>query len=115
MWQVRRQSPCEHTPSQVVVSQLAAQTIPAITATNYPQISNNRFLNDPRTTDNLQINNSKQVHNHSIKFGFISEVEQINATDVRSAQFDFTRGMTAGPIASTDSTKSGVCASGLSF
>ena len=90
-----------------LVSLFAAQTIPQITATNYPQISNNRFLNDPRTTDNLQINNSKQLHNHSLKFGFISEVEQVNSTDVRSAQFDFTRGMTAGPNATTDSTTTG--------
>jgi hypothetical protein len=90
-----------------LASQFAAATIPQFAITNYPQISNNRFLNDPRTTDNLQINNSKQLHNHSIKFGFIAEVEQVNSTDVRSAEFDFSRGMTSGPTAATDSTTTG--------
>ncbi len=90
-----------------LASQLGAPTIPQFTATNYPQFSNSRYLNDPRTTSNLQINNSKQFHNHSLKFGFITEVEQVNSTDVNSINFSFTRGMTSGPTAATDSTTTG--------
>jgi hypothetical protein len=90
-----------------LVSQFAAQTIPQFVISNYPQISNNRFLNDPRTSDNLQVNNSKQLHNHTIKFGFMAMAQQVNSTDVRSAEFDFNRGMTAGPAATTDSTTTG--------
>jgi Carboxypeptidase regulatory-like domain len=90
-----------------LASQLGATTIPQFTIENYPQLSNARFLSDPRTTSNLQINNSKQVGDHSIKFGFIGEAEQVNSTDVDSALYTFNRGMTSGPVAATDSTTSG--------
>ncbi len=88
-------------------SQVATQNIPQFSLTNYAQISNSRYLNDPRTTDNLQINNSKQLGNHSLRFGFQAEIQQVNSTDVTSANFGFTRGMTSGNIAATDSTKTG--------
>lgn len=93
--------------SPAFAAQLGAGTIPQFSLSNYPQLSNARFLSDPRTTSNLQINNSKQWGDHSIKFGFIGEAEQVNSTDVDSAFFTFTRGMTSGPAATTDSTTSG--------
>ena len=93
--------------SPAFAANLNAQTIPQFGISNYAQISNSRFLSDPRTTNNLQINNSKQVGNHGLKFGFIVESQQVNSTDVNSANFNFNRGMTSGPIASPDSTTTG--------
>lgn len=90
-----------------IANELAAKTIPAFSLSNYVSLGNSRDLNDPRTTNNLQINNSKSFRSHGLKFGFIAEVMQINATDVRSADFTFNRGLTSGPIAATDSTTSG--------
>ena len=90
-----------------LTSQLGATTIPQFSIENYPQLSNARYLSDPRTTSNLQINNSKQWGVHSIKFGFIGEAEQVNSTDIDSAFFTFTRGMTSGPNAATTSTTTG--------
>ena len=86
---------------------MGATTIPQFSIENYPQLANARYLSDPRTTSNLQINNSKQLGDHSIKFGFIGEVEQVNSTDVDSAFFTFNRGMTSGPTAALDSTTTG--------
>ena len=88
-------------------SQLATQNIPQFSLTNYAQFSNSRYLNDPRNTHNLQVNNSKQLGNHSLRFGFLAEIQQVNATDVNSANFTFTRGMTSGNVAATDSATTG--------
>ena len=90
-----------------LASQLGATTIPQFSIENYPQLANARYLSDPRTTSNLQINNSKQLGDHSLKFGFIGEAEQINSTDVDSAFFTFNRGMTSGPTAALDSASTG--------
>ena len=90
-----------------VASQFSATTLPAFTMSSYPQISNPRFLTFPRNTHNLQINNSKQFNAHSLKFGFITEIMQLNSTDVNSPTFSFSRGMTSGPNATTDSTVTG--------
>jgi hypothetical protein len=90
-----------------LASQFAAQTIPQMGIENYAQISNARYLSDPRTTNNLQINNSKQLGSHGLKFGFIIESQQVNSTDVNSATFNFTRGMTSGPTAAVSSTTTG--------
>jgi hypothetical protein len=90
-----------------LAAQLGATTIPQFSIENYPQLANARYLSDPRTTSNLQINNSKQLGNHSLKFGFIGEAEQINSTDVDSAFFTFNRGMTSGPTAALDSSATG--------
>ncbi|HEY3836281.1 MAG TPA: hypothetical protein VGL72_06905, partial [Bryobacteraceae bacterium] len=90
-----------------LAAQLGTTTIPQFSIENYPQLSNARYLSDPRTTSNLQLNNSKQLGNHSIKFGFLGEAEQVNSTDVDSAFFTFNRGMTSGPTAALDSTTTG--------
>jgi outer membrane receptor protein involved in Fe transport len=89
------------------VALFSAKTIPQFNIANYVTLGNARYLNDPRTTNNLQINNSKSFRSHGLKFGFIAEVMQINGTDIRSADFTFNRGLTSGPTASTDSTTTG--------
>lgn len=93
-------------PASVALNS-AAQTLPAFTMSGYPQISNPRYLNFPRNTHNLQINNSKQFSKHSLRFGFITEIMQLNSTDVNSPTFSFSRGLTSGPNAALDSTTSG--------
>ncbi len=91
-----------------LVSQFSAQTLPQFNVSNYAQLSNPRFLSDPRETNNLQVNFTKELSSHSLKFGFIAEAGRINPTDVNSPTFSFTRGLTAGPVVTTvDSSTSG--------
>jgi hypothetical protein len=90
-----------------LVNQFSALTLPQFNVSNYAQLNNPRYLDDPRMTNNLQINNTKEFHNHSVKFGFIIEAGQINPTDVNSPTFSFSRGMTSGPNATVDSTTTG--------
>ncbi len=94
-----------------LVSQFSAKTLPQFNVSNYAQLDNARFLDDPRETHNLQINFSKELNNHSLKFGFIAEAGRILPTDVNSPTFSFTRGLTSGPTATggvaTDSTVTG--------
>ncbi len=89
------------------VALFPAKTIPQFNVANYVTLGNARFLNTPRTTNNLQMNSSKSLRSHGLKFGFIAEVMQINTTDIRSADFTFNRGLTSGPTAATDSTTTG--------
>ena len=96
----------------LLVSQFSAKTLPQFNLSNYAQLSNPRFLDDPRETHNLQINFSKELHDHSLKFGVIGESGRILPTDVNSPTFSFTRGLTSGPVSATagvatDSTVSG--------
>jgi len=93
--------------SPSTVALFPAKTIPQFNVSNYVTLGNARYLADPRTTNNLQINNSKSFRAHDLKFGFIAEVMQINGTDIRSADFSFNRGLTSGPTAATDSTTTG--------
>jgi outer membrane receptor protein involved in Fe transport len=93
--------------SQSLVNQFAAQTLPQFNVANYAQLDNSRHLDDPRITHNLQINSSKELGNHSVKFGFIAEVGQINPTDVSTPTFSFDRGLTSGPVAATTSSVTG--------
>ena len=90
-----------------IVSQFSAKTIPQFGIQNYAQISNSRYLDDPRETHNLQINASKDLSSHSLKFGFIMEAGRILPTDVNSANFSFDRGLTSGPTAAASSTTTG--------
>src|SRR5262249_27260496 len=56
---------------------------------------------------NLQVNASKQLQAHTIKFGFMGEIQRLNALDQASAYFSFDRGLTSGPVASTNASNSG--------
>jgi len=90
-----------------LVSGFAARTIPQFNLDAYATLGNARFLNLPRETHNLQANVTKERGVHSLKFGFAVESAKLNNTDVRSADFNFNRGMTSGPIAATTSSTSG--------
>ena len=65
------------------------------------------MLNFPRQTDNLQVNATRELGKHSLKFGFTGEIVRLNSIDIRSTDFAFDRGMTSGPIAEVSSSTSG--------
>ncbi|WP_031496883.1 TonB-dependent receptor [Bryobacter aggregatus] len=97
-----------------LTSQLQATTLPQFSVANYAQIGNSRFLNFPRQSDTLQVNASKEIHNHSLKFGFQYDNMKLNQTDIYNGTFSFNRGLTAAevnaagsPIAVVDSSRSG--------
>jgi len=90
-----------------LVSQYQTETLPEFTMQNYATLSNRRFLNAPRETHNLQLNVTKELSSHSLKFGWISELARLNSTDFNTSTFGFTRGLTSGPTAAQASTTTG--------
>ena len=93
--------------SPALVSQFQTATYPGVSAQGYTSMFNRRFLNVPRETHNAQVNVTRELGSHSLKFGWISEIAKLNNTDFNTPQFDFTRGLTSGPVAATASTSSG--------
>ena len=90
-----------------LVSQLSINTLPQFNTSGYAQIGNAEFASTVRASNSAQINASKQLNAHSIKFGFTMEVQPYNSLDQTSAMFNFDRGLTSGPVASTDASNSG--------
>ncbi|MBL8179335.1 MAG: TonB-dependent receptor [Bryobacterales bacterium] len=93
--------------SPSLVSLFQAATFPGVSAQGYTSLFNRRFLNVPRETHNLQLNVTKELGSHSLKFGWLGELARLNNTDFNTPQFDFTRGLTSGPVAGVASTTSG--------
>jgi len=89
------------------VSQLDVKTIPQIYMINYSNISHSRDLNNISRVGNLQVNATKEKGAHSLKMGFTRDASMGTGGGLFSADFGFTRGMTSGPIAQTDSSTSG--------
>lgn len=90
-----------------LVSQFQAQTLPAFTMQGYATIGNPRWLNAPRETHNLQVNMTKELGKHSLKFGWMGEIARLNNTDFNTPTFNFTRGLTSGPVAAAAATTTG--------
>jgi hypothetical protein len=90
-----------------LVSQFLAATYPGVSAQGYASLFNRRFLNVPRETHNLQVNLTKELGSHSLKFGWLTEIARLNNTDFNTPQFAFTRGLTSGPTAAAAATTSG--------
>jgi hypothetical protein len=90
-----------------LVSQFLTATYPGVSAQGYTSLFNRRFLNVPRETHNAQVNISKELGSHSLKFGWITEIARLNNTDFNTPQFSFTRGLTSGPVAATASSTTG--------
>jgi hypothetical protein len=90
-----------------LVSQLEAPTIPQLYVAGYSTISNSRDLALKSRVDNLQVNVTKEKGAHSIKMGFTVESNKQTGGAIWSAEFRFNRGMTSGPVATTDSSTSG--------
>jgi hypothetical protein len=93
--------------SQALVSQFQTLTYPGFGIQNYTALNNRRFLNVPRETHNLQVNLTKELGAHSLKFGYLGEVARLNLTDFNTPQFNFDRGLTSGPVATVTSATSG--------
>jgi hypothetical protein len=85
--------------SPQLVSQFQAQTYPGFSMQGYASLNNRRFLNVPRETHNLQVNLTKELGAHSLKFGWLGEAARLNNTDFNTPAFNFTRGLTSGPVA----------------
>jgi hypothetical protein len=90
-----------------LVKQLAIDTFPQFNVSGYAQLGNTEFTSTVRESYNLQANASKQLSPHSLKFGFMMEIQPLNSLDESSAFFNFDRGLTSGPVASTNSSTSG--------
>ncbi|MDX2181375.1 MAG: TonB-dependent receptor [Bryobacteraceae bacterium] len=85
-----------------LVSQFQAQTYPGFGVQNYASLFNRRFLNVPRETHNLQVNLTKELGSHSLKFGWLGEMARLNNTDFNTPEFSFNRGLTSGnPVTQT--------------
>ena len=82
-----------------LVSQMDSPHMPQFNISGYATLSNGRILNFPRRTDNIQLNATREMGKHSLKFGASAENSYLNSIDVRSADFAFDRGMTSGPTA----------------
>jgi hypothetical protein len=90
-----------------LVSQFDVPTIPQIYPSGYSNISHSRDLALKSRVDNVQLNVTKEMGIHSIRFGFGWESNKQTGGGLFSADFNFSRGMTAGPTAVTDSSTSG--------
>lgn len=90
-----------------LVGQMDSPHMPQFNVAGYATLSNGRVLNFPRRTDNMQVNATRELGRHSLKFGFSAENSYLNSVDVRSADFAFDRGMTSGPNAAVSSATSG--------
>ena len=89
------------------VSQLDVPTIPQFYMGNYSNISHSRDLNNISRVANIQVNATKEMGAHSLKFGFTRDASIGTGGGLFSADFTFSRGMTSGPIAQPNSTTSG--------
>ncbi|MBM3759764.1 MAG: hypothetical protein FJW36_05915 [Acidobacteria bacterium] len=90
-----------------LVAQFQPQTLPGFRMQGYGDIGNPRFLNVPRETHNLQVNATKELGKHSLKFGWMGEIARLNLTDFNTPTFSFTRGLTSGPNATVAATTTG--------
>ena len=86
------------------VSQLDVQTIPQFYMGNYSNISHSRELNNISRVANIQVNATKELGAHSLKFGFTRDASMGTGGGQFSADFTFSRGMTSGPAAQPNST-----------
>ena len=89
------------------VNLLDVKTLPQITMENYSNIGYSRLLNNISRVANLQVNATKEMGSHSLKFGFTRDAAMLTGGGIFSADFSFSRGMTSGPTAQTSSSTSG--------
>lgn len=84
-----------------------APVTPQFNIGGYMTVGNRQIRQFPRSTYTLQVNATKELSRHSLKFGFWGESNLINNVDRFSGAFNFGRGMTSGPTAAADSTVTG--------
>jgi hypothetical protein len=89
------------------VNQFQNTALPQFNIENFAQIGFSQYSFSPHETEGLQLNVSKELHGHSLKFGFSGEIQRLYASTTTSANFNFNSGATSGGDAQTDSTTSG--------
>jgi hypothetical protein len=90
-----------------LVSQFQTDTLPQFNFSNYSQIAYSEHNKTTRESGTFQVNATKEMHAHSLKFGGLFELTHLGTNDAYSANFGFDSGMTSGPIAQTSSNSSG--------
>ena len=90
-----------------VVKQFQTDTLPQFGFANYAQIAYNEFNQNVRQLENFQLNATKELHSHSLKFGALFEIGKLNTNDAFSANFNFDQDLTSGPVASTGVSATG--------
>jgi TonB dependent receptor len=84
-----------------------ANTVPQFNLSGYSSLGNPQVREFIRYTHELQANVTKQLGEHSIKFGFLGQSGLINNIERWAGVFSFGRGMTSGPQAAADSSVAG--------
>jgi len=64
---------------------------------NYTSLGESSYANTPHETDGLQINVSRAFSKHSLKFGFLDEIQRMYPHNLYSPEFQFNANMTGGP------------------
>ena len=96
--------------SQAVARQFDVPTSPSVSMTNYSGLGNSRELRLGRNNYNAQVNVTKELAAHSIKFGWTVENQQLNMFDGSAASFGFTQVPTSGP---DPDTRNGLTGNGV--
>jgi hypothetical protein len=85
----------------------ASNAYPQFNVENFSQIGYNAYADTPHETDGLQFNISHELNRHSLKFGFLGEIQRLYPATISSPNFNFNSGMTAGPTPTADGSNSG--------
>ncbi len=80
-----------------LAQQFDIDTPPSFNLADYVRIGENRQSVAARSTYSVQINASKQLTKHSLKFGYSLEHYLLGLTETLSANFSFNRFFSAGP------------------
>lgn len=89
------------------VSLFQANAYPEFNVENYVTLGLSNQNDAPHETDGIQLNVSHEMSRHSLKFGFLGEIQRYYPATLNSPNFNFNSGMTAGPTPVTDGTDSG--------
>lgn len=90
-----------------LVKQFQTDTLPQFGFANYAQIGYSEYNQNVRQLENFQLNASKELRSHSLKFGALFEIGKLNTNDAYSALFGFDQDLTSGATASTGVSSSG--------
>jgi hypothetical protein len=93
--------------STELAKQADVPTAPNVSMTNYSNFGYTRNLVLARNNFNAQVNVTKELNAHSIKFGWILENQQLNRNDGYGPSFAFTQVLTSGPDPNITDGKSG--------
>jgi hypothetical protein len=90
-----------------VVKQFQTDTLPQFGFANYSQLGYDEYNQNVRQLENFQLNATKELRSHSLKFGALFEIGKLNTNDAYSGNFNFNQDLTSGPTASTGVSATG--------